>query len=143
MRFKLFAFAVAAAGAGADAAPLLPEAVGLIDGDGRAVAPSAGPFSDDVFLSRLVFPDAVFETTDSFRPAASVEILAGRANINAEWGDEDDGADGHDTPFARAGLDPSLQETVDPAAQEAGLLSAFNSLRLTEMSEGERGAMIM
>ncbi len=143
MRIKLFAFAAAAAAAGADAAPLLPEAVGLIDGAGRAVAPSAGPFSDDVFLSRLVFPGAIFETTDSFRPAASVEILVGRANVNAEWGDDDDGGDGHDSPFARAGLDPSLQETVDPAAQEAGLLSAFNSLSLTEMSDGESGAMMM
>jgi len=66
--------------------------------------------------------------------------------VNAEFGDTDTGADGDDTPFVKAGLAPagaelpmSLQESTDPAIQDAALLNAFNSRSLSEITDGEGG----
>lgn len=65
--------------------------------------------------------------------------MSGRSKINSEWGDEDDGADGDDNPFVKAGYDPADQESVIPAIQDATLLETFNTLSLCEMSDGESG----
>mgnify|MGYP006432385741 CR=1 FL=1 len=64
-------------------------------------------------------------------------MLTGRDWINAEWGDNDDGSDGNDNPFAKAGYPNADQETTDPTIQDAALLNAFNSLSLSEITDGE------
>ena len=100
---------------------------------------SSNPFTDDVFLERLVFDDVDFATSASFEAISRFRVLTGPENINAEWGDNDDAGDGDDNPFAKAGFAGANQETEDPAIQNATLLNAFNSNSLSEMSDGERG----
>ncbi|NBC13022.1 MAG: hypothetical protein GVY09_06685 [Gammaproteobacteria bacterium] len=99
-----------------------------------------GPFTDDVFLQDMTFDGgARLSSPSSFSPVRRFRLLSGRQNMNAEWGDDDDGSDGDDNPFVKAGFDPENQETEDPSIQDAALLRTFNTLSLTEMSDGEQG----
>ena len=126
------------AAAPAAAMVLRPTGIAVTDPPGgETVDPDA--VTDDLRLERLEFGPAVFENGDSFSPVAYFEVLDRRDNINAEWGDDDDARDGDPDPFTKAGLDPALQETTDPEVQDRALLQAFNSLSLSEMSDGEKG----
>jgi hypothetical protein len=104
---------------------------------------SSNPYTDDVFVDTLSFGggNATFEANgtngNSFRAVQRLEVLSGRGNINAEWGDNDDNSDGNDNPFEKAGFGSANQETTDPTIQDATLLNAFNSRSLSEMADGE------
>lgn len=140
MRVPLLAalFAAALGATPAAAVILLPTGIGVSDPPGgRTIDPN--DVTDDVMLETLSFGPIVFSSGASFSPAAAIEVLQSRQNINAEWGDDDDAGDGDDNPFAKAGFDPALQETTDPAIQDAALLNAFNSRSLSEMADGESG----
>jgi hypothetical protein len=102
--------------------------------------PASGAYTDDVFLESLTFPGANFESGASFSAVKEFVVLSGRENINAEWGDADDNSDGDDNPFKKAGLNPADQESTAPSIQEPALINAFNSLSLSEMSDGETGS---
>jgi len=101
--------------------------------------PASGAYTDDVYLTSLVFPDVTFATSASFSAVQNLEVTDKRGNINAEWGDADTASDGDDNPFSKAGLDPDDQESTDPAIQDPALINAFNGLSLSEMSDGEGG----
>ena len=104
-----------------------------------------GPYTDDVLLQSMTFEGdaseggAILGSPSSFSPVRRFRLLSGRQNMNAEWGDNDDGEDGDDNPFVKAGFDPADQETEEPSIQDAALLRTFNTLSLTEMSDGEQG----
>lgn len=102
---------------------------------------STNPYTDDVVLDSLTFDGATFSSGDSFRAINRFEVIEGRSGINAEWGDNDNGSDGDDNPFVKAGLNPADQESTNPLIQNAGLLNTFNTLSLTEMSDGEGGGL--
>ncbi|MCF8005472.1 MAG: VPLPA-CTERM sorting domain-containing protein [Chromatiaceae bacterium] len=124
----------------AGAGVLLPTDIGVSLPDGTQDPDKTSPFSDDVLLDSLTFNGVVYDgdgANDSFRAASRFEVLTGRDWVNAEWGDDDDGSDGDTDPFTKAGFDPADQETTDPTIQDAALLNAFNSLSLSEISDGE------
>ncbi|WP_242649073.1 exosortase-dependent surface protein XDP2 [Cognatiyoonia sediminum] len=98
---------------------------------------STSPYQDDVHLTEITFGDLVLSITDQIVSVADFEVLSGRSNINAEWGDLDDDADGDADPFVKAGFSGLDQETVDPTVQDATLQEAFSSFSLSEMSDGE------
>lgn len=131
---------------GASAAVLIPTDIDVSTPDGSNDTTS--PFTDDVLLDRLEFgTGAAFDSGDSFRAISRFRVESGATEINAEWGDDDDGDDGDDNPFVKAGIvgpgddvttgPDGLQETTDAATQNATLTEAFNSLSLSEMSDGE------
>ena len=114
------------------------------------------PYTDDVLLESLTFDDGTVDGTDyeasngSFSVVRDFRVLEGRSRINAEFGDNDNGVtgddDGDDNPFVKAGIvapgtvltdGGSIQESTDPAIQDAALLNAFNSRSLSEITDGE------
>lgn len=117
--------------------PLHPDSVEVFTLDGSS-SPGT-PFRDDVYLGALVFGGLNYAYGEQIVAISEFEVLSGRPNINAEWGDLDDASDGDPNPFVKAGYDPALQETTDPIVQDATLKSAFNSGSLSEMSDGEGG----
>ncbi len=119
----------------AQAATLSPTAitVGTPTGDTYV----EDPFTDDVFLDTLVFGPTTFDASTDFSGLSHVEILEGRSVLNAEWGDDDTGADGHADPFTRLGHDPSRQESVSAGVQDATVREALNSMSLSELVDGE------
>lgn len=121
------------------AALVLPTAITTSEPSGSNNVAGA-PYTDDVFLESLTFEGATFASGASFSAVKDFVVLSGRENINAEWGDDDDNSDGDDNPFNKAGLDPADQESTDPDIQEPALINAFNSLSLSEMSDGESGS---
>lgn len=128
---------VALAACVSSAAPLHPDSIQVLTGEGGASTSS--PYQDDVYLNRIGFGDTLYTYTENMVAIDQFEVLEGRDNINAEWGDLDGAEDGDDNPFAKAGYDPSLQETVDPMIQDLSLKQVFNANSLTEMSDGEGG----
>lgn len=139
MRVATMAAAVAL-GAVGPAEALVVDATGItVVNPAGSNNPASGALVDDAYLDSLIFPDATFAGGDSFSAATKFEVTSGRSNINSEWGDLDDGADGDDNPFVKAGHGGESQETTDPAIQDATLLATFNSLSITEMSDGESG----
>ncbi|MEM0936256.1 MAG: exosortase-dependent surface protein XDP2 [Pseudomonadota bacterium] len=98
-------------------------------------------FTDDVFLNSLTFGTRTFTGTDNFRAASDFTVLSGRNQVNVEWGDDDDGSDGDDTPLVKAGITNTTNaEALGPADQDFALLQVFNSLSLSEMTDGEAGS---
>ena len=122
----------------ARAVPLHPESIAIYTSDGSYS--SGSPYRDDVYLGQIVFGDTSYTYSDNMVAIAAFEVLTGRGSINAEWGDLDDGRDGDENPFSKAGFDPGLQETLDPVIQDLTLQHVFNSNSLTEMSDGEGGS---
>lgn len=124
------------AGTAATAATLTPSSLSAVTASGSGDVSS--PITDDVFLESLVFGTATYDAkAGAFSAAGRFRVLTGRSQINAEWGDDDDGGDGDDTPFAKAGFAGADQETTDPVIQDATLLNTFNSLSLSEITDGE------
>ena len=108
---------------------------------------STNPYTDDVLLDSVTF-DGITLSVDNGQISAiqSAYIDSGRDNTNAEWGDDDDGGDGNTDPFTRVGIDVfnadgsvnlAVQESTDPAVQDIALASAFSSLSLSEITDGE------
>jgi len=138
---------IAVAGLPTSAATLLPSAMTVTvptnsNNPGAAgvgqTPVSSRVFTDDVYLDTLTFGSKVFDAkTANFSPALALEVLSGRNQVNVEWGDDDDGADGDDTPMSRIGQPNSAKESDDPAIQDPGMLQVFNTLSLTEMTDGE------
>jgi hypothetical protein len=134
------------------AAVITPTSISVTQPAG-GTAPSGGVYTDDVYLDMLSFATGTqFSGADDFAAAAMLEVLTGREFINAEWGDTDNGDDGDDNPFVKAGLaspgdvvvDTGTagpgeipQESTDPSIQDPALINAFNSRSLSEMSDGE------
>ncbi len=125
---------------GAQAAVIHADSIGVSIPGGTN--DSSSPYTDDVFLDSIVIGSTNYATQDSFRAVSRFEVLTGRSRINAEWGDTDTNSDGDDNPFVKAGYDPAAQESIDPTIQNATLLNAFNSLSLSEMSDGEGGGAL-
>lgn len=108
---------------------------------GAGQTPSSSTiYTDDVFLQEMTFGSTVFTDTTNFAPGVALEVLSNRGQVNVEWGDNDTASDGDPTPMESIGQPNSVKETNDPAIQDAGLLQVFNSLNLTEMTDGEGGA---
>lgn len=135
-------------GTAAVAVPILPTAIEiLVPADGNnpgttgIVTPSSSTtYTDDIFLESLTFGAAGgFTSSSNFRAAIDLEVTANRENVNVEWGDTDDNADLDPNPMTSIGQPDTAKESTDPAIQDAGLLQVFNSLSLTEMTDGESG----
>lgn len=122
----------------AGAVAITPTGIDVVTPSGSANQPGQ-PYTDDLFLDAMIFDDVTFATSDSFRPLQDFQVIDGRENINAEWGDNDTSADGDANPFEKAGLDSALQETTQPDIQDQILLQSFASRSLTEMTDGESG----
>ena len=134
------ALALCLAAANADAGVIEP--IGITVSTPGGSTSTTTPYTDDVYLETLTFSsspsDITYDAgTGSFSVAQSFRVLSGRGNVNAEWGDTDDNADGDPDPFTKIGQGGVDMETTDPAIQDAALLNAFNSLSLTEMTDGE------
>lgn len=136
---RLAAVLVLAAAPASAATLVLPDAIRLAQPSGAA-ADTRGPHTDDVLLDELTFGATVVRGDAGLRSVARAQVLEGRGNVNAEWGDDDDGADGDPDPFTALGFSPSAQETTDPSRQDATLAAAFAGRSLTEMTDGESGA---
>ena len=135
--FLLFAAALPTS-----AAIVMPNSITIRVPSGTSDPDGVEPYTDDVFLDTLTFGSETLDVgTEPFVSGVSVYVASGRENINAEWGPDDDAADGDTDPFTRAGLDPADQESTDPAIQDAGLASSFFSLSLNEGSDGEGQGM--
>ncbi|MDR9401873.1 MAG: exosortase-dependent surface protein XDP2 [Halothece sp. Uz-M2-17] len=115
--------------------------------------------TDDAFLDTLTFESGNSSftgndnpSTNSFRGVQRLTVVSGReggsgsdaANVNGEFGENDDNSDGDDTPFHKAGLvatgDPvtdTIRESTDPDDQDAALLQALNNRNLAEIADGE------
>lgn len=136
----------------------IPSARGLVLPNGITVSvpansnnpinPSASsPYTDDVNLDSITFGTTTYNVSaGQIAAIQSAYVVSGRADTNAEWGDNDNGSDGNPDPFTRVGINPfnadgsvntSLQESTDPAIQDIGLASAFSSLSLSEITDGE------
>ena len=146
--------ALSAGGITLGAVPGLASAAVILPSDITVSAPagSATPrddagrlvYTDDVLLESLVFGGPSGTTLNAgsgaFSAARSFEVLSGRGSVNAEFGDDDDDADGDPDPFTKSGNPGADPETTDPAVQDPALLNAFNSLSLSEISDGEDGS---
>lgn len=98
-------------------------------------------YTDDVYLESITFGSKTFSpASGNLTAALALEVLSGRSQVNVEWGDTDDGADGDATPMARIGQPDTAHESTDPGIQDAAMLQVFNSFSLTEMTDGEGGA---
>jgi len=160
-RLSAVAAAFFAISAGAQADTLLPTfmSVDVPEGTRGAVAAQTNivlnpldplAFTDDVYLNTLRFGSTTFSGANAFAVADRLEVLSNRGQVNVEWGDDDgrgtadnpaaDPEDGDFNPMAKIGQPDSNKEITDPSIQDAGLLSVFNTLSLTEMSDGEGGA---
>ncbi|WP_210529947.1 exosortase-dependent surface protein XDP2 [Rubellimicrobium arenae] len=132
----------------ASATVIQPTAVTVSRPAGSAAPTNNGTaYSDDVLLESVTFGSGTISGSASFSAVRRFEVLTGRTNINAEFGDNDTAADGDPNPFVKAGLvsagqtvSATLQESTDPAIQDTALLNVFNSRSLSEMSDGESGA---
>jgi len=97
---------------------------------------------DDIELTGITFDGVTFDGTfgEIIPGLASVFIDGGGGtNVNAEWGDADDGADGDVDPFAKAGfpIPPNVQETENIDIINATLRVVFRTLNLVEGVDGE------
>lgn len=158
MSYHTSVLRLALLGAAAFAYPASEAAAAVINPTGVTVSRPAGSaapttattgtvYKDDVLLESVTFGSGTISGGASFSAIKRFEVLTGRANINAEYGDSDSGADGDANPFVKAGIVASGQtvsagtrESTDPAIQDAALLNAFNSRSLSEMADGESGA---
>ena len=111
------------------------------------------PYIDDAFLTSISFGTVTFTAAKSeFRAVKEaficekgVEQYETRKGLNAEFGDYDDGADGHHNPFVRAGVHTpppdippdAIRQSVDPAVQDPAIAAAFGDLSLVECIDGE------
>jgi len=123
---------------GAEAATLSPSSVGVSTPSGST--DTSDPFTDDVLLDKLTFGTTEYKWgSGAFIVANRFEVLTGRSEINAEFGDNDNASDGDDNPFVKAGVSGLNQETTNPAIQDPALLAAFSSRSLSEITDTEGG----
>jgi len=163
-RFRVLAKSVSGFGAGisllvfapvAEAILVTPESItfSVPSGSNNPSNPSASdPYTDDVFLDTITFGSTTLGASGGQIAAIqSAFVESGRDDVNAEWGDDDDGSDGNPDPFTRVGINPfssdgsvnlDVQESTDPAVQDIALASVFSSLSLTEITDGEGNVSI-
>ncbi|MBC7806190.1 MAG: hypothetical protein H7145_08570 [Akkermansiaceae bacterium] len=99
---------------------------------------SGSGYVDDVFLSGITFGATTFSSGGGqFRAVGNVNVVAGAANVNAEYGDFDTGTDGNPNPFVLGGVTATTPESTDPAIQRPSIRAAFNSLSLVQGIDGE------
>jgi hypothetical protein len=125
------------------AAPLQPTdiSVALLPGG----TDTNSPFTDDLILDSITFGGTEVDVqAQSWSTIEEAIVQSGFAYVNAEFGDNDTGADGNPNPFVAAGIigedDPlplSTQESTNPAIQNPAIAAAFNSRSLTSMIDGE------
>lgn len=110
-------------------------------------------FVDDVLLRSITFAGVTFQRNSTYNivEAVRVRVTSGRANINAEFGDQDlannGGSDGNPNPFVSAGVATTgtnlsgetnaIRESQDPYIQDRALSAAFNSLSISQGTDGE------
>lgn len=140
----------------AAAAPILPTSIivtSLSGGNnGTRNGSSAGTaYVDDAMLVTLVFPGGTYNASQGkFKAVRSARVVSGAANVNAEYGDLDNGADGNPNPFVTAGIVAegvavplATQESVDPAIQNPAIAAAFNGLSLVQGIDGEGAEYVL
>jgi hypothetical protein len=108
---------------------------------------TTNPYTDDIILESITFGSTTYSASSGqFAAVNYAKVTDGRENINAEWGDNDTADDGNPDPFTRIGLDPflspgvvntAIQESTDPAIQDAAIASAYHTLSLNEGIDGE------
>lgn len=111
-------------------------------------------YNDDIVMSQVQFSGVTFSSSGQFRPVLAAEVLSNRSNVNAEFGDRDNGSDGNPNPFVAAGVklpngnpipsnynwitDPSgVRESTNPGIQDNAIRSAFNTLSVSQGVDGE------
>ncbi len=125
-----------------------------------ATAPisAANTYVDDVLLQSITFSGTTFTSTNLLRDTQRFEVTAGRANINAEYGQggttasyiggtatiTDTNSDTNPNPFVSSGsstegtyVPAATRESVNPIIQDAALQAAFNSLSISQGIDGE------
>lgn len=103
-----------------------------------------GTIVDDVLLDSITFGATTYSAGTGQIIAGMAAVLTagdGGGDVNAEWGDDDDNADGNDQPFAKAGYDietiPGGQESTNPNVIDETILWVFRNLSLAEGVDGE------
>jgi len=97
---------------------------------------------DDIELTGITFGGVTFDGTagEIIPGLASIFIDGGGGtNVNAEWGDADNNADGDHNPFDKAGypIATNNQETSNVDIIDATLRVVFRTLNLVEGVDGE------
>lgn len=106
------------------------------------------PYVDDILLNTLVFPSATFKSTNKeFKALRWAEVVSGRNNVNAEFGDLDNNSDKNPNPFVTAGVvkegfnlttEPNpTRESINPTIQDPAIQAAFDSPSLSQGIDGE------
>jgi hypothetical protein len=100
------------------------------------------PVIDDVILESVTFGSTTFSASSDeiiFGIASVLSAGDGGGDVNAEWGDGDDNADGNDQPFAKAGYDVLVigQESTDPNVVDETIERVFSNRSLAEGVDGE------
>lgn len=104
------------------------------------------PYIDDAFLTSITFGAVTFTAAKSeFRAVKTALLTGGRQNVNAEFGDFDDGKDGNHNPFVKAGVHTpppdippdATRQSQDPKVQDPAIAAAFGDLSLVEGIDGE------
>jgi len=106
---------------------------------------STSPYNDDILLNSLTFGGTTFQRNDGqFRAVLRADVISGPANVNAEFGDRDNGTDGNPNPFVSGGiiaeganLPATTRESTKPSIQEASIKAAFSSLIVSQGVDGE------
>ncbi len=119
-------------------------------------APGAGfsqgnPFKDDVYLSTITFAGGTLKAFSSGNVFIQEALVtAARHTLNAEFGDNDNGADGDPNPFVQAGATAEginiwgtnhdvIRESTVPAIQDAAIAAALRTPNLLGLVDGEDG----
>jgi hypothetical protein len=106
---------------------------------------SSSPYNDDILLNSLTFGGTTFQSNNGqFRAVLRADVISGAENVNAEYGDRDNGADKNPNPFVSAGiikeganLPTTTRESTKPSIQEASIKEAFSSLSVSQGVDGE------
>lgn len=105
-------------------------------------------YVDDILLNTVTFAGTTFQnSSNSFRNVQQLQVTSQRQNINAEFGDSDTISDLNPNPFVSAGVanegdnlggitNPTRESTV-PNTQDRALTAAFNSLSISQGTDGE------
>lgn len=108
---------------------------------------SSQPYTDDILLNTVTFGSVTFQSTgNAFRTVQRAAVITNRSGVNAEFGDNDTGSDLNSNPFVTAGilnegasLPSTTRESTVQAVQDAAVQAAFNSLSLSQGTDGEKG----
>lgn len=103
-------------------------------------------YVDDILLDRITFSGGDFQSSDIVT-VQEARVTAANENVNAEFGDLDNGRDNNPNPFVSANLanegaaiSLATQESTDPNIQNPAIRASFNTLSLSQGVDGEDAA---